>query len=237
MKQEDKDLKIKWYNEIKNQTFKDRLWNITEDTLEEQFKIRKQTAEDFHDDLGNKLTRISVLSEVLSSMTDENDLEKRTIIQKIKTNVNELYTGTKDILWSLDPKHDTIGELLNYIKEFGYEMFNDTPIRFEEETIINDSERRLSLEMSRNILMIFKEAINNALKYSNADCINFIAKMNDNLLEITLSDNGRGFDLASATNGQGLNNMQVRASRIKGNLNITSNHYCTTIALSVKFKA
>lgn len=203
--------------------------------LEEQFKIRKQTAEDFHDDLGNKLTRISVLSEVLSSMTDENDLEKRTIIQKIKTNVNELYTGTKDILWSLDPKHDTIGELLNHIKEFGYEMFNDTPIHFEEQTSINDNDKRLSLEMSRNILMIFKEAINNALKYSNASRINFIARMREDHLEIVLADNGTGFNLESTKNGHGLNNMQVRASRIKGNLNITSNHNGTTIALSVKF--
>ncbi|MNX39120.1 Nitrate/nitrite sensor protein NarX [compost metagenome] len=203
--------------------------------LEEQFKIRKQTAEDFHDDLGNKLTRISVLSEVLSSMTDENDLEKRNIIQKIKTNVNELYTGTKDILWSLDPKHDTIGELLNYIKEFGYEMFNDTPIRFEEETTITNSDKRLSLEMSRNILMIFKEAINNALKYANAEAVNFTAKMDGNLLEIILADNGTGFNIESAKSGHGMNNMQVRASRIKGNLNITSNHNGTTIALSVKF--
>ncbi|WEK20816.1 MAG: two-component regulator propeller domain-containing protein [Candidatus Pedobacter colombiensis] len=203
--------------------------------LEEQFKIRKQTAEDFHDDLGNKLTRISVLSEVLSSMTDEKDLEKRSIIQKIKTNVNELYTGTKDILWSLDPKHDTLRELLIHITEFGYEMFNDTPIHFEEETDMNNSDRRLSLELGRNILMIFKEGINNALKYSNADHVNFTAKMNEDILEIVLTDNGTGFNLESPKSGHGINNMQIRANRIKGNLNITSNPNGTTITLSVKF--
>jgi ligand-binding sensor domain-containing protein/signal transduction histidine kinase len=204
--------------------------------LEEQFKIRKQTAEDFHDDLGNKLTRISVLSEVLNSMMDNNDIEKKAIIQKIKTNVNELYTGTKDILWSLNPKHDTLCELLTHIREFGHEMFNETPIRFEEQTSINDTDRRLSLEVSRNILMIFKEAIHNALKHSKADHIKFIAKISDDILEIRLQDNGAGFDLESAKNGHGINNMNVRASRINGTLNIISNHKGTTIALSVKFK-
>jgi len=203
--------------------------------LEEQFKIRKQTAEDFHDDIGNKLTRISVLSEVLSSMTDKNDLEKRGIIQKIKTNVNELYIGTKDILWSLNPKNDTPGELLSHIKEFGYEMFDDTAIHFEDETFVNDTEKRLSLEMSRNILMIFKEAINNALKYSKGNQVTFKANMNNDILEIQLQDNGIGFDIASAKNGHGMNNMQVRASRIKGILNITSSTKGTTVALSVKF--
>lgn len=203
--------------------------------LEEQFKIRKQTAEDFHDDLGNKLTRISVLSEVLSSMTDKNDHEKRAIIQKIKTNVNELYNGTKDILWSLNPKNDTLGELLTHIKEFGYEMFDDTQITFEEDILVEDSSRRLPLELSRNILMIFKEAINNALKYSKASKITFAVKMLDCNLQIQLKDNGSGFDVAAATNGHGMNNMQVRAQRINGNLDIKSTSNGTTVALSIKF--
>lgn len=204
--------------------------------LEEQFKIRKQTAEDFHDDIGNKLTRISVLSEVLSSMTNKDDVEKRAIIQKIKTNVNELYTGTKDILWSLNPKNDTLGELLIHIKEFGYEMFNDTPVTFEDETFIDDTSKRLSLEMSRNILMIFKEAINNTLKYSKADHVHFTAGTSQDVLEIQLKDNGSGFDPEAVKNGQGINNMKVRAARIKGSLSIYSDKNGTTIALSVKFK-
>lgn len=204
--------------------------------LEEQFKIRKQTAEDFHDDLGNKLTRISVLSEVLNSMIDDKDNEKRAIIQKIKTNVNELYTGTKDILWSLNPKHDTLCELLARIKEFGFEMFNETSILFEEDISINDIDRRLPLELSRNILMIFKEAIHNALKHAKADHVQFKATINDHILEIQLKDNGAGFDLESAGGGHGISNMNVRANRINGNLNINSNHKGTTIALSVKFR-
>ena len=146
-------------------------------------------------------------------MTDKDDVEKRAIIQKITTNVNELYTGTKDILWSLNPKNDTLGELLAHIKEFGYEMFNDTPVTFEDETFINDTGKHLSLEMSRNILMIFKEAINNALKYSKADHVHFIAGTSQDVLEIQLKDNGIGFDPEAAKNGQGMNNMKVRASQ------------------------
>ena len=202
--------------------------------LEELFKIRKQTAEDFHDDIGNKLTRISVLSEVLDSMTDEKDQEKRIIIQKIKTNVNELYNGTKDILWSLNPQNDTLGDLLTHIKEFGSEMFAETTVRFEAYIEVDDGARNLPLEMSRNILMIFKEAVNNALKYSKGDQVVFTAKMDKNVLAIQLKDNGKGFVANAAKNGHGLNNMQVRANRIKGKLNITSNTKGTVVALSIK---
>lgn len=202
--------------------------------LEEQFKIRKQTAEDFHDDLGNKLTRISVLSEVLSSMLGQNETEKKGIIQKIKTNVNELYLGTKDILWSLDPKNDTLNELLNHIQEFGHEMFNDTDVHFSAGIAV-DREDLLPLELGRNILMVFKEAIHNALKYARATEVSFTATVNHEILELKLKDNGNGFDVDAAKHGHGMNNMTVRAERIKARLEVISDQTGTTIALYVKF--
>lgn len=202
--------------------------------LEEQFKIRKQTAEDFHDDLGNKLTRITVLSEVLSSMIDQNDTEKRTILQKIRKNVDELYTGTKDILWSLNPKNDTLAQLLDHIREFGTEMFNDTDIAFSHDITVG-KDTRLSLDMSRNMLMIFKESIHNVLKHSKAKKVSYHAVLNNEMLLMTLADDGHGFDTEYGKNGHGINNMYVRAKRINADLNITSGQTGTTVCLIVKF--
>lgn len=202
--------------------------------LEEQFKIRKQTAEDFHDDLGNKLTRITVLSEVLSSMIDQNDTEKRNILKKISTNVDELYTGTKDILWSLNPKNDTLIQLLDHIREFGTEMFNDTAIVFKSDIDVS-KDTKLSLDLSRNMLMIFKESINNVLKHSKAKNVNYHAKLNNDVLLVTLEDDGNGFDTEYGKNGHGINNMYVRAKRINADLNITSGQRGTTVCLIVKF--
>ncbi|SHF98772.1 sensor histidine kinase [Pedobacter caeni] len=201
--------------------------------LEEQFKVRKQTAEDFHDDLGNKLTRISVLSEVLSSMIDEKDTEKRGIISKINDNVNELYRGTKDILWSLNPKNDKLSELLEHIREFGKEMFNSTPVRFEDRIHLNHYDGKLSLDMSRNLLMVFKEAIHNALKHSKAGVVIFSATVKDGVLEIAVKDDGQGLDATTSMDGHGINNMNVRAQRINAKLNITSDHSGTEIMLRV----
>ena len=203
--------------------------------LEEQFKIRKQTAEDFHDDLGNKLTRITVLSEVLSSMINKEDTEKRAILAKISQNVDELYIGTRDILWSLNPKNDTLVQLLNHIKDFGNEMFNDTSIRFTVDIDAEGKDTKLSLDMSRNILMIFKESIHNALKHSGADNVTYRARLNNGMLLVTLEDDGPGFDTEYAKNGHGVNNMYVRAKRIKADLNISSGPKGTAISLIVNF--
>jgi len=203
--------------------------------LEEQFKIRKQTAEDFHDDLGNKLTRITVLSEVLGSMIDKDDIEKRNILKKIHCNVNELYSGTRDILWSLNPKNDSLDQVLNHIKDFGQEMVNETPILFKFDIDLNNKYTKLSLDMSRNILMIFKESIHNSLKHAKANVINFEAKLNNGMLLITLQDDGIGFDTENPNEGHGMHNMYVRAKRINADLNIISNENGTSVLLLVNF--
>ena len=203
--------------------------------LEEQFKIRKQTAEDFHDDLGNKLTRITVLSEVLGSMIDKDDTEKRNILKKIRCNVDELYNGTKDILWSLNPKNDSLSQVLNHIKDFGQEMVNETPILFKYDIDLNNKDTKLSLDMSRNILMIFKESIHNVLKHAKANEINFEARLNNGMLLITLQDDGIGFDVEHAKDGHGMNNMYVRSKRINADLNIISNDKGTNVLLLVNF--
>ena len=203
--------------------------------LEEQFKIRKQTAEDFHDDLGNKLTRITVLSEVLSSMIGKDDTEKSAILAKISKNVDELYIGTRDILWSLNPKNDTLIQLLNHIKDFGNEMFNNTSISFEVDIDAGGNDTKLSLDMSRNILMIFKESIHNALKHSGANTVIFRARLNNGMLLVSLEDDGPGFDAEYAKNGHGVNNMYVRAKRIKADLSINSDSSGTAISLIVNF--
>lgn len=203
--------------------------------LEEQAILRKQTAEDFHDDLGNKLTRITVLSEVLKSMIGDSQPEKLNLLSKIGNNVDELYNSTRDILWSLNPKNDKLSQLLDHIRAFGTEMFNNTPISFSSEIDLHGIDTRLSLDMSRNILMILKESINNVLKHSDAEKVFFSALLNNEFLLLTLEDNGSGFDTEVARNGHGVNNMYVRAKRIHADLSLQSSSAGTAICLMINF--
>ena len=87
--------------------------------MEEQMKVRQKTSEDFHDEMGNKLTRISVLSDILETQMLGEQQEQKKLIAQIKENVAALYAGTKDILWSLQPESDNLYEILNRIKDFG----------------------------------------------------------------------------------------------------------------------
>lgn len=191
---------------------------------EEQAKIRLRTAEDFHDEVGNKLTRINVLTNVLQSKLGTITPEATRIIGQIQDNATQLYGGTRDILWSLQPANDNLYEILHRIRDFGNELFQDTDVEFD---FVGTDEAwkqfKLPMDMSRNLIMIFKEALNNCLKYSGAKHVKLEAQLKrSNILILRLSDDGKGFDIPTAKKGHGLDNMNTRATRLGGKLYIDS---------------
>lgn len=187
---------------------------------EEQNKVRERTAEDFHDEVGNKLTRINVLTNVLKNKIGPLTPDTKRIIEQIQDNTGQLYSGTRDILWSLKPSNDSLYEILHRIRDFGAELFQDTEVDF----IFTGTDEKwhnykLPLDMSRNLIMIFKEALNNTLKYSGAKTVKLTATLKENdILHIELADNGKGFDFDTVKKGHGIDNMNVRAKRINGRL-------------------
>jgi signal transduction histidine kinase/ligand-binding sensor domain-containing protein len=192
--------------------------------LEEQVKIRKQTAEDFHDDLGNKLTRINVLSDVLYKKIDVGLSDQRKLIDQIKENADALFAGSKHILWALDPDNDRLSEVLTLIKEFGIDLFLNTPINFTSD-LTDDVFKEIILPMGygRNIILVFKELFNNSLRHSGAENVKAVAFVNrDNKICITAEDDGKGFDADTIKSGNGLRNINNRAKKMNGVIEISS---------------
>lgn len=191
---------------------------------EEQSKVRQRTAEDFHDEVGNRLTRINVLTNVLTAKLGDVSPDKKRIIEQIQENTSQLYSGTKDILWSLQATNDNLYEILNRMRDFGNDLFSETDITFIFNGIDSSwNQHKLPLDMSRNLLMIFKEALNNCLKYAHATNVTIDAELKNNeIFHLTLSDNGKGFSVEEVVKGNGLNNMRNRTQRLKGKLYIDS---------------
>lgn len=203
---------------------------------EEQAKIRLRTAEDFHDEIGNKLTRINVLASVLKNKVPLTPDTAR-ILGQIEDNTAQLYSGTRDILWSLKPSNDNLYEILHRIRDFGSDLFQDTDVNF---TFTGTDEKwrnhRLPMDMSRNLIMIFKEALNNCLKYSKAKNVSLDVHLkNRDTLQLVLKDDGVGFDTHSIKKGNGINNMNTRAGRLNGKLYIDSRQDKGTI-INLTFK-
>jgi len=195
---------------------------IREIKEQEKQKIREQTSEDFHDELGNKLTRISVLTEVLQNKIDPGNKEGLEIINQIKANALALYSGTKEIIWSLSKEGNILKDILMTIRQTGYEQCSNTEIEFEFiglESI--NPHTTLPAGYSRNLVMIFKELMSNTLRHAHATKISIECQMEDaEKVSIRYSDNGIGYEANSNPDGNGLKNINHRVQKINGSLSI-----------------
>ena len=185
--------------------------------------IRKKAAADFHDEMGNKLTRIALFSEVLERKLNGSHPETSEYVEKIKSNSRSLNNSMRDFLWALDPKRDSAYDLASMLKDFGEELFDKTTIAFSIDQIPSELHNiALTMDWKRHLVMTFKEAMHNVLKHSNAQNVFLSFNFSNESFSICLRDDGVGFDIEKASKGYGLRNMKLRIAEVKGVLNIES---------------
>lgn len=190
---------------------------------EEMQKVRKHMARDFHDNMGNQLASITVFVNLISMRLKDKSPEVSELLEKIQKHSNSLYTGTKDFIWSMDPKSDEIHAVFTHIKDFGEELYKKTEKEFYSEIALDFPEKvTLPSGFSRQIVLIFKEAMTNALKHSNGDKIFFNLSQSGEKYQLTLRDNGTIDDNIHNKKGKGLQNMKARAKQIDADLDINS---------------
>lgn len=184
-------------------------------------RLRTKIARDLHDEMGSILTSINVLSKVAMQTGFVND-EVKNYLQKIKDNSANMMESMSDIVWAINPLNDSIEKILLHMKEFAAEMLEPARINyyFKEEGKLDKS--LLNLEQRKDLYMIFKEAINNAVKYSNATEISISIIVDENIMQLQITDNGKGFDSTKINHGNGLNNMHSRAMTMNATLRIKS---------------
>lgn len=190
--------------------------------------VRDNIAQDFHDDLGNRLARMSLLSNLVNKEVSNKEDKLRSKVKQITDDANDLYAGTRDFIFSLKENSDYVEELATYLSDFGENYFSKTNIKFVLEKSIETNDR-LPYYWSKQLIYIFKEAMTNALKY--AECHQVILKFNyvNRELKISCIDYGIGIKEQDLNSSNGLFNMKVRAKKIGGNLVIESKENQGTI--------
>ena len=201
----------------------------------ERERFRKRTARDFHDEAGNKITKISLLTEVVKRQVTH-DTSQLPLLTQIEENLQELRSGMRDFIWVLDPENDNLSDTLLRLKDFGNGLFSYAGIRF---TTSDFAEPLLQLPLNgnqrRHLLLIFKEAMNNCVKYSAASEAKLSATRQGEAVVLRFNDNGSGFDTAKAASGNGLRNMRARAEKLGAEISILSkNQAGATIELVLK---
>lgn len=197
---------------------------------------RSRIAQDIHDDLGASLTRIGMLSQ--SAAGDLDDLPRATSsLNQIYDTARDLTRAMDEIVWAVNPRHDTLDSLTNYIARFAHDFLSAAQIRCRLDAPTQVPELTVRSEVRHNLFLAFKETLNNAVKHSGANEVLVTFELRPAGLKLRVSDNGTGFDPKSSRSsggnrvisGYGMAGIHRRLEQIGGKVEVVS-----TIGLGTK---
>lgn len=189
--------------------------------IQELEKMRHSIAGDLHDDIGSTLSSIQILSNLMMIQTGNQTAVKESV-QRISHLSDKIANGLREIVWSVNPEHDSLENIALHLRKIANEILVDRTMTIQFEEHVENPSKKLTPLVGKDLFMIFKEIVNNARKYSSSNLLVVQFKQVKNLLTIKISDNGCGFDLEKAQRGNGLNNIIKRSEEMKANLVINT---------------
>ena len=181
--------------------------------------IRIRISSDLHDDIGSTLSSISILSDLVIHRKDDIDVNK--VLHEVKNSSVSILEKMDDIIWTINPKKDSLEDLISRIKKFASSLFEARDIEYTFSVPDNLKGLKLSMDYRREIYLIMKEGINNMVKYSQATKAFIAMSFENGILSILIKDNGIGF-IKENVEGNGLINMKQRAKNLHAELHINS---------------
>jgi two-component sensor histidine kinase len=182
---------------------------------------RLRIARDIHDDLGARVTQISLAS-AMAQINPTYPEQARADFEYVSQMARDLVTALYETVWVVTPSNDNLKELGNYLFQISNKLFARTQChcRFYVDGL--SQETTISSHVRHNICMAVKEALNNIIKHANASEAGIRIAYKCNLLTVLIQDNGCGFQAEQKFTGSGLVNLKRRLSDIGGKCSIKS---------------
>lgn len=186
---------------------------------------RARIARDIHDDLGASLTRITLLSQSARSELDGQP-QAASEVDQIYQTARELTRAMDEIVWAVNPRHDTLDSLVTYLGRYAQNYLSTASVRCRLEVPLNLPAWAVTAEVRHNVFLVFKESLHNVLKHAAATEVRISLEVQADGFILAVADNGRGFDARTLpqrrpgaegprlAGGNGLLNMLKRAEEI-----------------------
>lgn len=185
-------------------------------------KIRNDIARDLHDDIGSTLTSINILSQVSQNNLSRDIHKSSAILENITEQSQQMQQAMSDIVWAIRPDNDKLENMIVRMREYVSHTLECKNIDVVFDVDKEIFQQTLPMEQRRDFFLVFKEAVNNAAKYAQATSVTIRLSREHNNLQLTVSDNGKGFDTSRITSSSGLKGMRERATALDATLQIDS---------------
>ncbi len=179
---------------------------------------RNRISKDMHDEIGNGLTHIALLSELIQVQHKPgSDIKKE--ISAISTSARKLVQTMSEIIWALSPQNDTLDNLLAYVREQSQQYFEGMQIDFNIDFPDVLPNITLTNEQRRNLFLVTKEALANAMKHAQATSIRLNLVITSEKYCFNVMDDGIGMGFnKQKVSSNGIKNMRKRMEDIGGTI-------------------
>jgi signal transduction histidine kinase len=181
----------------------------------EQWRARVSC--DLHDEVGTNLAGIALLSQLALQQSSS---EMHSSLDEIQRIARQTAGGMRDLVWLLNPKTSTTGNLVARMREMADTLLRDVRHEFKADT--SEQTQQMPLEAKRQLFLFYKEALNNVARHANANEVEISLTQRDSWLSLRICDNGRGFDPQQTSAGLGLQSLRERARSLGGKLETKS---------------
>jgi signal transduction histidine kinase len=186
---------------------------------------RARIAKDIHDDLGAGLTQITLLSELARREPSE---QAGPHLERISDSARKLTRTIDEIVWAVDPQHDTLNGLMDYLSAYTEDFLRTAGIRCRMDMPADLPDLHLAAELRYNLFLALKETLNNVVKHAQAQEVRLGLRLEPGDFTLTVEDDGRGFAAGGRDNGErivpghGLPNLEKRLGSIGGQCSVLS---------------
>lgn len=198
-------------------------------------KLRLRISRDLHDELGSVLTGIAIRSELINENIDT--VKRNEFLKEMGVQSRGAVDTLSDLVWAIDSRNNSLQNLSDRMHNVLFQLLQPRNISFTFKDVKSTNPIELNQEHRQHVFLIFKEAITNIIKHSNATHVNVVITKNQYNLILVVHDNGSEFiEDDDALNGNGLKNMKSRAEKIKGELNfIHDNGFKVELTFDYKY--
>jgi signal transduction histidine kinase len=194
---------------------------------------RTRISTDMHDDFGASLSRIKFLSEKIKFQKQQ-DENLNADLNKISSYSDEMAEKMNEIVWALNQRYDSLGDLIAFSRSYASEYLSAHNIHLNF-TGSDLPDIKINGELRRNIFLVLKESLHNIVKHAHAAAVTIVFNTEKNLL-LTISDNGKGIDTNTIRPfANGLENMKKRIASVNGTITFETNSG-TTISINIPLK-
>jgi ligand-binding sensor domain-containing protein len=194
-------------------------------------RLRTRISADLHDEIAGNLSSIAMFGKIVQDeaiAAGEENVARSEMLQRIMALSQESVIAIREIIWAIDPKPETIHDLLVRLRDFAVNACRSQNMILKYEVLPQAQlpQKNLTPEQRKHLWLLLKEAINNAVKHSGGTVLELRALYESGNLMVSVIDNGAGVSEMSTTSrfsGKGLGTMKSRAEQLHGSLLILPN--------------